>query len=148
MNRQHTDLIVVHCSATKPNQNIGAREIRQWHIQRGWKDIGYQYVIRRNGDVENGRPVDQIGAHAYGVNDKSVGICLVGGIGSTGLAENNFTSVQLRVLRVLCTGLQKKYPGAKVIGHRDVPGVTKDCPCFDVRSWYESDQANPQQPIH
>jgi N-acetylmuramoyl-L-alanine amidase len=89
--RKKTDLLVVHCAATKASMDIGAKEIRRWHKDRGWDDIGYHYVIRRNGDVEIGRPENAVGAHVAGKNSTSVGICLVGGIDDAGKPKANFT---------------------------------------------------------
>lgn len=144
------DYIVVHCSATKPSQDIGVAEIREWHLQRGWSDIGYHLVIRRNGERENGRPMDQPGAHAKGYNFRSLGVCMVGGINEqTGAPESNFTWQQLRRLHSVLVMLTCQYPRAEVLGHRDLsPDVNhdgiitpdewmKECPCFDVRHFWE-----------
>lgn len=130
------DYIVVHCSATKPEQDIGADEIRLWHRQRGWLDIGYHKVIRRDGTVEDGRPLHAQGAHARGFNDVSIGICLVGGINARGKPANNYTTEQLTALAALLDSLQMRHPRANVLGHRDLPNVAKACPCFDVKPWY------------
>ncbi len=81
MKRESTDHIVVHCSATKPSQDVGASEIRQWYLDRGLSNIGYHLVIRRDGPVENGRPLSNVGAHVRGYNRVSIGICLSGGMG-------------------------------------------------------------------
>ena len=118
-----------------PTQDIGASEIDEWHRDRGWTQIGYHYVIRRSGEVENGRDESQIGAHAAGYNADSIGICLVGGIGSDGEPESNFTFHQYAALATMLTTLQHRYPNTAICGHRDLPGVKKDCPCFDVQSF-------------
>ena len=81
------NLLVIHCAATKPNMDIGRDEIDSWHKARGWSGIGYHYVIRRDGRIESGRPVEQAGAHASGYNANSIGICLVGGINHNGKPE-------------------------------------------------------------
>lgn len=131
------DYLVVHCAATKSTMDIGATEIRRWHKERGWFDIGYHYVIRRDGDVEKGRPDDQPGAHARGFNHNSLGICLVGGVGKDGkTAENNFTPEQFAALAVLLNQLLGFHPHALILGHRDLPNVAKACPSFDVREWW------------
>ena len=136
MARKVTQFIVLHCSATRPVQDIGAKEIRSWHKAKGWSDIGYHFVIRRDGRVEKGRSVDQIGAHVAGHNHNSVGICLVGGIGNGSFSpEDNFTRAQWSALKGLVTDLRSKYPKANVVGHRDFPGVTKACPCFEAKAW-------------
>jgi N-acetylmuramoyl-L-alanine amidase len=139
-NRKYTK-IVVHCSDTPAGADVGAEDIRRWHTLppprgRGWRDIGYHYVIRRDGTVELGRDtdrdgssLDEIGAHAAGHNSSSVGICLVGGKGGF-----NFTFRQLTQLMQLIEDLREEVPTIEeVVGHRDLnPG--KDCPQFDVRS--------------
>jgi N-acetylmuramoyl-L-alanine amidase len=136
--------IVIHCSATKanvdenitlPGEDIGLREIDKWHRARGFNRIGYHYVIRRDGTVEPGRPVDQAGAHVENHNANSIGICLVGGVDESGRAENNFEPAQWRALKALIIGLSRACPLAAILGHRDYPGVKKDCPCFDARAW-------------
>lgn len=132
--RWRTDLIVVHCAATRPDQDIGAAEIGAWHKDRGWSGIGYHHVIRRNGAVEAGRDPDAIGAHALGHNSRSVGICLAGGLDGAGAPAADFTAAQWKALGTLLDDLRHRYPEAAILGHRDLePG--KDCPCFDVGSW-------------
>lgn len=136
MARKTTQFLVLHCSATRPVQDIGAAEIRKWHKAQGWTDIGYHFVIRRDGRVENGRRVDAVGAHVAGHNHYSVGICLVGGIGNKTFApEENFTRAQWSALKGLIKELRSKYPKAKIVGHRDFPGVNKACPCFEAKAW-------------
>lgn len=131
--------LVVHCSATRASADIGAGEIRAWHMGgRGWRDIGYHYVIRRDGRVEDGRPLDRPGAHVVGHNARSVGICLAGGLDERGRPEDNFTEAQRRALKVLLLRLRRSFPAADILGHRDFPAVRKDCPCFDVRGWLKT----------
>jgi N-acetylmuramoyl-L-alanine amidase len=131
--------LVVHCSATKPSMNIGAAEIDRWHRQKGWRKIGYHFVIKRDGTIEPGRGLTEIGAHAAGYNSVSIGICLVGGVSEQDVkkAENNFTIPQMESLHHLLSSLlDASFPKAKVLGHRDLPGVAKDCPSFDVQKWF------------
>lgn len=132
--RATTAYLVVHCAATKPTMDIGLREIRQWHRERGWLDIGYHFVIRRDGTVETGRPQDVIGAHVEGHNYESLGICMAGGINQSGKPENNFTPAQFESLRTLLDTLKADYPSARIVGHRDLDSK-KACPSFDVASW-------------
>lgn len=70
--------IIVHYSASPDYLDVGVKDIREWHLKRGFNDIGYHYVIRRNGEIERGRPEEKIGAHARGSNSDSIGICWVG----------------------------------------------------------------------
>lgn len=137
--RKATNFLVVHCSATKPSQDIGVEQIREWHIkERKWKDIGYHYVIRRNSGVECGRPTWAVGSHVEGRNWESVGICLVGGVDEAGVADNNFTPAQLDALANVLRLLKRdSYKKAQVVGHRDIQITTdKDCPCFDAKAWW------------
>lgn len=121
--------IIVHCSATYAHQDTTAKDIDRWHKQRGWSGIGYHFVIRRNGYMEAGRPLDKPGAHAKGFNHE-MGVCLIGGLGEDGEPEDNFTTEQFETLRALVS----LRPELEVVGHCDLPGVTKSCPCFNVKS--------------
>lgn len=131
--------IIVHCSATRPSQDIGAAEIDSWHRKEGYDRIGYHYVIRRDGTLEEGRNVEKAGAHAYGHNAHSIGICLVGGVDDNMRPQDNFAPLQYMTLQECVDDLQRDYDvnDADIIGHRDLPGVAKDCPCFDVRAWWD-----------
>jgi len=134
--RKSTKYLVVHCSATRPSQDIGAKEIRQWHKNQGWQDIGYHYVIRRDGKVERGRAENLVGSHVAGRNSNSVGVCMVGGVSQKDIKpENNFTPAQFASLKTLLKMLADKYKGAVVLGHRDFPKVSKACPSFDAIAW-------------
>jgi len=130
--------IIVHCSATKPSMDIGADEIKQWHLARGWSDIGYHWVITREGITEKGRSEKVAGAHARGHNSDSIGICLVGGIDEDGQPDCNYTAAQYRALNDTINGIYMRHNIHEVLGHRDLPGVTKACPCFDVQSFISS----------
>lgn len=128
--------LVIHCAATPPDMDIGVAEIRRWHVGGNkWQDIGYHFVVRRDGTVENGRPVAVAGAHAKGHNANSIGICLVGGIDAKKRPENNFTPAQWASLEGLVRDLKAKYniQAANIIGHNQV--AKKACPCFDVPQW-------------
>lgn len=128
--RTRTDYIVIHCADTPSTMDIGAKEIRQWHIvDNGWADIGYHYVIRRNGLREHGRALEAIGSHVRGFNSCSVGVCMVGGKGG-----NNFTKLQFDELEKLVKELKLKYPKAEVVGHCEL-NSGKTCPSFDVQAW-------------
>jgi N-acetyl-anhydromuramyl-L-alanine amidase AmpD len=135
--RPRTDFIVVHCAATKATMDIGVREIRQWHVQQGWLDVGYHFVIRRNGTVEDGRPHDVIGSHVKDYNARSLGICLVGGIDAKGAPSNNFTPEQMNSLSLLLRAQKRTYPDAKIVGHTDLDSG-KACPSFKVSDWLKT----------
>ncbi len=131
--------IIIHCSATISNLDLGAKEIDVWHRRRGFRKIGYHFVIRRDGKLEEGRKISEIGAHTKGQNANSIGICLIGGINSqTKLAENNFTTEQFERLKSLINELIAKYSSIEQIdGHKKY--APKDCPCFEVNDWLKQE---------
>ena len=140
---RHIDEIVIHATATNPSwyEDKDAadvvKEIRRWHTtERGWSDIGYHFVVHRNGQIAAGRPITRSGAHTRGHNKTTIGIALVGGRG--GCADDvfmdNFTVDQARELQALIESLQQEFPTISTIsGHNDY--ATKACPCFDVGQW-------------
>lgn len=134
--RNSTDKIIIHCADTYAEQDIGAAEIDQWHKQQGWDGIGYHKVIRRDGTIEDGRPLGAQGAHAKGYNSTTIGVCMVGGRGADGKPENNFTPAQWKALKDVVAMINGLYLGLTVIGHRDVD-KKKACPCFDAKKWAE-----------
>lgn len=133
--RKSTDFMVIHCSATPPGMDIGAKEIDRWHRAKGYFRIGYHFVIRRDGTIEHGRELNAVGAHTLGYNEKSIGICLVGGVTTDNRTpENNYTPAQWLTLEKLVSELETQFPQAKVVGHRDLnPG--RGCPSFNVKEW-------------
>ena len=134
--RAETTAIFVHCSATKPSMDIGVREIRQWHKEQGWLDVGYHFIIRRDGIVEEGRPVEAVGSHVKDWNNVSVGVCLVGGIDSSGKFEANFTKKQMDSLEIKLEELQDLYSDAVLKAHHDV--APKACPSFNLSHWLKT----------
>ena len=115
-------LIVVHCSAVRPGQQSSAEDINTWHRNKGWKGIGYHYVVRRDGTVEL----------RY-----SIGVCYEGGLDEAGKAADTRTPEQKRVLRKLLEELHQRFPEAVIVGHRDLTH-DRECPCFDaVREYQE-----------
>ena len=140
--RKSTEFIAIHSAATKASMDIGAREIGSWHRERGWLGIGYHFVIKRDGTVEEGRPHDTVGAHVSGHNHNSLGICMAGGIDDKGKPENNFTDAQFHALKVLLAGLTNLYPEAKVQGHGEFSGTATACPSFKASEWYAREGKN------
>ncbi len=119
--------LVVHCSDTPDAKDLGAIDIHAMHLSFGWHGCGYHRVICRDGTVEQGRPDYWQGAHVYGYNDRSLGVCLIG--------RRHFADVQFNALETVLRQWLKKYPSAKIVGHRDFPETKKTCPNFDVASW-------------
>lgn len=146
MKKNKAVYIAIHCSATKPDQNITMETIRQWHLDKGWSDIGYNFVIERDGTTKGGRDLDgdgdhfeEIGAHVRGYNSKAIGICLAGGIDKSGKPDSNFTRHQYKSLETLVEQIKGMYPDSIVQGHRDFPNVAKACPSFDAVAWWGED---------
>jgi N-acetylmuramoyl-L-alanine amidase len=141
------DGIVIHCSATDSSRDIGVGEITSWHVAKGWTTCGYHFVIRRNGVLEDGRPVEVPGAHVHGHNARTLGICLVGGLDQKQCACVDFPSAYSpamdATLAKLVKRLLQRWPKATVLGHRDYPDVKKDCPCFSVRDWARAHGLKP-----
>ena len=125
--------IILHCSATAEGRDYTVADIDRWHKARGWRGIGYHYVIYRDGSVHPGRPVEQIGAHCTGHNANSIGICYIGGLAADNKTpKDTRTPAQIQALRDLVGELKKKYPNATIHGHREF--ANKACPCFDVNT--------------
>lgn len=126
------DRIIIHCSATPEGREVSAEEIRQWHRQRGFADIGYHFVVHRDGRVDTGRPLTQTGAHCRGHNKGSIGICYTGGLTADGKTpKDTRTDAQRTALYALVTLLRYRFPQATLHGHNEF--AAKACPSFDVR---------------
>ena len=129
--------IIVHCSATPDGKDYTVAEIRKWHLARGFSDIGYHYVVYRDGSVHNGRSVNLIGAHCTGHNSHSIGVCYIGGLDRNGkTAKDTRTTAQKSALVKLIRELKSLYPRATVHGHMEY--ANKACPCYDAKSEYKS----------
>ena len=131
--RKNTE-IIVHCTATRERLDIGAAEIDRYHRQRGFDSIGYHYVVRLDGSIEKGRDESAVGAHCLSHNVCSIGVAYVGGLDADGKPKDTRTPAQKRSLSALLTELRRRYPGAKIHGHRDF--AAKACPCFDATKEY------------
>lgn len=130
--------IIIHCTATPEGKDYTIDDVRRWHKDRGFSDVGYHYVIGRHGEVWEGRDVDIQGAHcaAGGHNRNSIGVCYVGGISSlNGKAKDTRTLAQKAAMLNLLNELLETYPNAKIYGHHDFER-NKDCPCFDAKTEY------------
>lgn len=129
--------IIVHCSATAEGKDFTVADITRWHKQRGFRTIGYHYVVYRDGSVHTGRPEGEIGAHCTGHNAVSIGVCYIGGLAADGKTpKDTRTKEQCEALIMLLRRLRAKYPNAKIYGHRDF--AAKACPSFDARKEYAS----------
>lgn len=133
--------IVVHCAATRPDwmrgQPLSAKvaEIRAWHRNNGWSDIGYHWVIDRDGAVQAGRLETVVGAHVAGHNSGTIGICLLGGFGAAASDSfsDHFTALQDIALRQLISAIQMRARIERITGHNEY--AAKACPGFSVAAW-------------
>lgn len=124
--------IIIHCSAVRPWQKSSVEDIDRWHRARGWKNgCGYHYVIRRDGTIELGRPLEMVGAHCQYYNRHSIGICYEGGLDEQGRPADTRTVAQKAAMRSLLEQLHADYPKAVIVGH-NVFNTTKACPCFNA----------------
>ena len=125
-------MIIIHCSAVKPDQTSSAAQIDTWHRKDNhWKfGIGYHYVIRRDGEIESGRPEWMVGAHCLNHNAHSLGVCYEGGLDIRGQPDDTRTPAQKKALRWLLRQLHWTYPRAVIVGHHDLD-PQKDCPCIE-----------------
>ena len=134
------DKIIIHCSATQEGKEISASTIDKWHKKRGWRGIGYHYVVGLDGMIEYGRPITEPGAHVKGHNKGSIGICYIGGVeaerGSDGdwVAKDTRTPEQKESLLLLLKTLKKMHTSATIHGHNEF--AAKSCPCFDAYNEY------------
>ena len=128
--------IIVHCSATPEGKDFTVADITRWHKARKFVTIGYHYVIYRNGEVHNGRPERQVGAHCSGHNSYSIGVCYIGGVAKDGKTpKDTRTSAQKLALERLLKHLKERFPKAAIHGHRDF--AAKACPSFDATEEYK-----------
>jgi len=126
--------IIVHCTATPAGRDVSAADIDRWHRERGFRCIGYHYVVRLDGRVERGREENAMGAHCAGHNAASIGVAYVGGTDAHGIADDTRTPEQRRALLDLLRSLRIRYPEARIRSHRDF--AAKACPCFDATKEY------------
>lgn len=127
--------IIVHCTATPEGKDYTVEDITRWHKERGFKTIGYHYVVYRDGSIHEGRPLAEVGAHCKGHNAHSIGVCYVGGLTADGRkAKDTRTLEQKEALVLLLVRLKTKFPMAEIHGHRDF--AAKECPSFDATREY------------
>lgn len=131
--------IIHHCTATPDKADYSVRDIRAWHLQRGFTDIGYHYVIRPTGLIETGRPLGQIGAHTMNQNSGTIGIAYVGGLTASGRQPADTRTAWQQVAQYLLVHmLLNRYPSiTRITGHNQY--AAKACPSYDVQSDWTSD---------
>ena len=128
-------LLVIHCSATRCNGSFPVERLRECHLQRGFRDIGYHFYITRDGEIHRGRALEKIGAHCRNHNTHSIGVCYEGGLDANGKPKDTRTLEQKGALLALLRELKRQFPKALIVGHRDLNPM-KGCPCFDAVKEY------------
>lgn len=129
--------IIIHCTATRPEDNVHSYNIRYEHIKhRGFVDCGYHYIIDLDGKVDCMRPVSLMGAHCKGHNQYSVGIAYIGGLDHDFKPCDTRTVFQrVSLINLICI-LKSVFGNVPVYGHRDF--ANKVCPCFDATKEYSN----------
>ena len=148
MTTEDVKYIVLHCSATRSNMAYDPFSLDRDHRARGFRMAGYHFYVRRSGEIVPMRPLNQVGAHVYGYNACSVGVCYEGGLRPDGTPQDTRTPEQKRALRYLLQYLKERFAQALIVGHRDLSPdrngdgrITPDeylkaCPCFDAVQEY------------
>lgn len=132
--KREIQFLVVHCTATPPETTVASIQ-NYWKQNLGWKNPGYHYLIKRNGEVVKLHPEHLIANGVAGNNAHSIHVSYIGGVDKQNKPLDNRTDAQKETMFNLLVGLSEKYPGAKILGHRDFPGAKKACPSFDTRKW-------------
>lgn len=136
-NTRNITEIIVHCSATPEGKDYTVDDIRKWHLARGFNDIGYHYVIYRDGSIHVGRSESVTGAHCTGHNANSIGVCYIGGMDAANKnPKDTRTPAQKEALLKLLKELKSKYPKAKIYSHNNF--AAKACPSFDATKEYSN----------
>tara|TARA_R110002051_G_scaffold242550_1_gene302854 strand:+ start:611 stop:1027 length:417 start_codon:yes stop_codon:yes gene_type:complete len=133
---RNIEKIIIHCSATPEGRNVLTGTIKDWHLDRGWSDIGYHYVIELDGFCGHGRSEETPGAHARGHNSRSIGVCYVGGVSKEMEPKDTRTDLQKDALNIIIRHLINKYPDAEICGHNEFS--SKSCPSFNVKEEYSN----------
>ena len=129
--------LIVHCSATREGINVSRDTIRDWHLARGFNDIGYHFYIDLEGNIHKGRDIAKIGAHSKGQNRSSIGICYCGGVESDGKTpKDTRNEAQKEALLCVLRTMKAMYPDAVIHSHRDF--ANKACPSFDATEEYKN----------
>lgn len=125
--------IIVHCTGTPYGREYDAYS----YPRDGFSKCPYHFVVHLDGSFDTPRANNEAGSHAKGHNAGSLGIAYVGGYDKNNCPADTRTSKQKETLFHLLRLLHRGYPSAVILGHRDLPGVKKDCPCFDVQEEYK-----------
>ncbi len=118
-NRARTDYIALHHAEAS---SCTAEQVDQWHKENGWSGIGYHFFVRKDGKIYRGRPLDKQGAHVYGMNNRSIGICAEGKYSTETMPDEQ----KRAICRLLAYLKDCYYPNAQIVGHKEIGD--SDCP--------------------
>lgn len=135
MKERKIDYIILHCSDTPCNKDFDVNDIDRWHKEKGWNGVGYHYVIKLDGTIQEGRPESEIGAHCKGYNENSIGICYIGGRDEEGNYKDTRTTQQKVSMLRLLAYLKSEYPDSLVYGHDDFSEEKEFCPGFKATEY-------------
>ena len=127
--------IMIHCTATPADRKLTVKDIDRYHKERGFKSIGYHFVVHQDGQIDEGRSLAQPGAHCYGWNSSAIGIAYIGGLDEKGNPADTRTEAQKESLHELVKRLKSLIEIKRVLGHNEVSD--KACPCFDVKNEFK-----------
>lgn len=136
--------IVLHCTATQPNVSVDNIK-RYWREELKWKNPGYHYLVKPSGEIVKLQDENKIANGVAGNNEHSIHLSYIGGIDKAGKPKDTRSRAQETAMFNKIVELTERYPNAKVVGHRDFPGVKKACPSFDAKKWlaeYQPDLDN------
>ena len=135
---RNIDKLIVHCTATPEHKDFNVEDVREWHVKgNGWSDVGYHFLIKLDGTVEDGRPIERSGAHVAGHNKNSIGIAYVGGMDKNMEKWIDTRTIEQKdALHNLLMDLKYEYPDSIIYGHNDFTDQ-KVCPCFDAKEEYK-----------
>ncbi len=129
--------LAVHCTATQPSATVSSIQ-KYWKQNLGWKNPGYHFIIKADGEIVNLLPIEQVSNGVAGYNSQIINISYIGGIDAAGKPKDTRTDAQKQSLLKILKELKKQFPTAKIQGHRDFPNVKKACPSFDAKKEYSA----------
>lgn len=129
--------IAVHCTATQPSATVSSIQ-NYWKKNLGWKNPGYHFIVKANGEIENLLAIDQVSNGVKGFNHEIINISYVGGIDKAGKPKDTRTDAQKTAILCKLKELKKQFPKAIIQGHKDFPNVKKACPSFEAKKEYEN----------
>lgn len=129
--------LAVHCTATSQSATVESIK-RYWKEEKKWRNPGYHYIVLPGGSVDQLLPINEVSNGVAGYNSVTINICYIGGITKQGKSVDNRTDAQKETIIRLLKDLKERFPNAVIQGHRDFPGVKKDCPCFNAKIEYKS----------